>query len=130
MTTRLGRLAALVALAVSMELAWIAVAPEASAHAAGDVPPASDYLTTIDEHAGGVIVRVIDGGDRLELRLDGAEEAVVSGYADEPMFRVDAKGVSENRLSPSLYASRTRDGGVEPPADADPTAEPEWVTRR
>ncbi len=72
-------------------------------------------------------MRVIDGGDRLELELHGADQVVVAGFADEPMLRVDRSGVAENRRSPSLYSSRTRDGGVEPPADADPTAEPEWV---
>ncbi len=111
-----------------MALGWLVAAPAASAHAAGDVPPATDYLTTIEERPSGIDVQVIDGGDRLDLRLAGAETVIVSGFADEPMLRVDRNGVAGNRRSPSLYSSRTRDGGVEPPADADPTAEPEWVT--
>jgi hypothetical protein len=113
--------------AIVAALVWLVPSPYASAHAAGDAPPATDYLTTIDHRPGGVEVRVIDGGDRLELTLDGARQAVVSGFAGEPMYRLDARGVAENRRSPSLAASRTRDGGVDVPADADPSAAPEWV---
>src|SRR4051812_16293787 len=60
--------------------AWFGMAPAASAHTAGAPPPGSDYLTTIHQRADGVTVRVIDGGDRLELTLDRAKEAVVSGF--------------------------------------------------
>src|SRR4051812_41754962 len=109
--------------------AWFVWAPPmaAGAHTVGDIPRSSDYLTNVQEVPAGVRVRALDGGDRMELRLDGAASAVVMGYDGEPMLRLSADGVRENRHSPSLYISRTRTGDTVPPASATPHAEPDWV---
>ncbi len=77
----------------------------------------------------GVAVRVLDGGDRMELRLDGATNAVVMGYQGEPMLRLTG---GRRRGEPP---TRRRSTSAEPaPATRPPTrlghtasAEPEWV---
>jgi hypothetical protein len=99
----------------------------AGAHTVGDIPKSSDYLTRLKTEPSGVAVRVLDGGDRMELRRDGSGTVVVMGYQGEPMLRVSDRGVEENRHSPSLYISRTRTGNTVPPPDAKIGAAPEWV---
>jgi hypothetical protein len=109
--------------------AWFVWAPPtaAGAHTVGDIPRSSDYLTNVQQVPPGVDVRVLDGGDRMQLRRTGAHSVVVVGYDGEPMLRVSDRGVEENRHSPSLYISRTRTGDTVPPPSATPHATPDWV---
>jgi hypothetical protein len=99
----------------------------AGAHTVRDIPKSSDYLTRLRTEPAGVTVRVLDGGDRMELRRNGARTVVVMGYQGEPMLRVSERGVEENRHSPSLYISRTRTGDTVPPPDAKVGATADWV---
>ena len=116
-------------LAAVVVCAWFAWAPPmpASAHTVGDIPKSSDYLTRLRTEPPGVTVRVLDGGDRMELRRHGSHTVVVMGYQGEPMLRVSERGVEENRHSPSLYISRTRTGDTVPPPGATVGAAPDWV---
>ncbi|MEJ7764014.1 MAG: hypothetical protein WKF86_00815 [Acidimicrobiales bacterium] len=99
----------------------------AAAHGGGAVE-ATNYVTTLDRISPplpGVRLRVIELGDRLELRNDGPE-VVVLGYRGEPFVRVGPDGAFENRLSPTVQANREDHHG---PADAGPldtAAAPEW----
>jgi hypothetical protein len=109
--------------------AWFVWAPPipAGAHTVGDIPKSSDYLTRLQTEPEGVAVRVLDGGDRMELRRRGSRTVEVMGYQGEPMLRVSDRGVEENRHSPSLYISRTRTGNTVPPPSAKIGAKPDWV---
>lgn len=99
----------------------------AAAHGAGGIS-ATNYRTTVDgitPPLPGVRLRVIEAGDRLELRNDGPD-VVVLGDAGEPYLRVGPDGAYENRRSPSAARSRQPIHDPAPPAPSDPQAEPDW----
>jgi len=112
-----------------MATAWIgAVATPAAAHAA-DAPDATNYRTTIigvTPALPGVTVRAIEAGARLELTNDSDRVVEVLGYSDEAYLEIRPDGVYENANSPATYLNATLQGGVVPPANADPAAAPEW----
>ncbi len=90
---------------------------------------ASDYrieIVAISGPADGIDLDVIELGDRLELRRDGASEVVVLGYEGEPYLRLDSDGVFENVRSPAVYLNRDRFATTTPPSSADASAPAEW----
>jgi hypothetical protein len=114
--------------AVAALAAVVVSAQPAGAHGVGGIQP-SNFETTVDgttPRVHGLTVRPIDLGNELELSNDSGAEVVVLGYQGEPYLRVGPRGVFENRRSPATYLNRTRDGKTHVPADADPTAAPEW----
>ena len=115
------RLVAVAALAFVLSLA---TAAPASAHT-GQVA-ATDYRARITR-AGGLDVRLVEAGGRIELTNRSSRELTVLGYEDEPYLRVGPAGVFENRRSPATYLNATRTGGEQPPADATADASPRWV---
>jgi hypothetical protein len=74
----------------------------------------------------------VRGGDAfLRIEVDPGHEVVVLGYEGEPYLRIDADGVvSENQLSPARQLNGSRFGTADDagydPAQADPTAAPDW----
>ena len=73
----------------------------------------------------GLSVKIIENGSRIEVSYARPGEVIARGYQGEPFLRIGDKGVFENLKSPATYINKSRDG-VEPPADADPNATPEW----
>ncbi|MEV0269635.1 hypothetical protein AB0H43_12710 [Hamadaea sp. NPDC050747] len=108
-------------------LSW-AVATPAAAHAA-DAPDATNYRTTITgitPALPGVSVRAIEAGARLELTNHSDRVVEVLGYSNEAYLEIRPDGVFENVNSPATYLNATLQGGVVPPANADPAAAPQW----
>ena len=91
----------------------------------------SDYRIEIDGWRGdhtGVEVRVVELGNRLELRRTTAASVMILGYSGEPYLRLDASGVAENVNSPAHYLNLDRFASTNPPATASPDAKPSWMT--
>lgn len=106
----------------------VATAAPASAHAA-DAPDATNYRTVITgltPAPPGVEVRAIEAGARLELVNTSARTVEVLGYSNEPYLDVRPDGVYQNTNSPATYLNATLNGGVVPPANADPASPPAW----
>jgi hypothetical protein len=113
--------------AAAVALLFATAAP-AAAHAA-DAPDATNYRTTITgltPALPGVEVRAIEAGARLELVNTSSRTVEVLGYSNEPYLDVRPDGVYENVNSPATYLNATLNGGVVPPATADPAAPPQW----
>lgn len=110
----------------------LAVAPASPALAhVGDGPQPSDYsgvITSIDPSLFGVQVSVSSDGELLRATVTGDGELLVPGYSEEPYLRISADGVQRNTRSPATYLNVTVGGDTELPSEADPLAEPEWVT--
>ncbi|MBM3673269.1 MAG: cytochrome d ubiquinol oxidase subunit II [Actinobacteria bacterium] len=105
----------------------IAGAGPAAAHQGGVEP--SNYRTeilSVKPDLSGVELRVIDLGDRLELRNDTERDVFVIGYDDEPYLRIGPRGTFENRRSPAVYLNQTRDASDPIPEFADPERDPVW----
>jgi len=77
-----------------------------------------------------VHVRLLDLGNRVELRSDGPDDVIVHGYQGEPYLRVGPAGVFENTHSPATYLNRTTVGAATTsttlPPQADASALPAW----
>ena len=97
----------------------------AAAHAGK--PGYTATVTGIDPPVPGVSITVLDRDDRLRLESTGGQEIVILGYDGEPYLRFTPDGTYRNAHSPATYLNEDRYAAVEPPADADPNAEPEWV---
>jgi hypothetical protein len=114
---------------VVMALATLVVtAGPAGAHAIEGVD-STNYRTRITERPdrGRLSIEVVEAGSRLELVNRTGDQVIVFGYQDEPYLRVDGDGgVFQNRLSPATYINADRQATLQPPADADPSANPEW----
>lgn len=110
-------------------LAALAVAGPASAHVGGGVA-GSDFdgrVTGVSPALPGVRVRIVQFGDDLEVDNPTATELRVPGYSDEPYLRIGPGGVWRNAHSPATYINLDIYARAPLPADAVPTATPEWV---
>jgi hypothetical protein len=108
--------------------ALLAPAGPASAHG-GEGPDATAYrteVTALSPAEPGLSVRVVEAGARLELRNRTGRTVEVLGYQGEPYLEVRPDGTYENVNSPATYTNRTLDGETPVPADASPTAAPQW----
>jgi hypothetical protein len=107
----------------------VGAAGPASAHAVGTGPAASNYRTDvrgIEPPIPGVSVRVVDGGNQLELTNRGAQEVTLLGYENEPYLRVGPGGVFENERSPSTFSNRSTTAPTQIPAEFSAGAQPDW----
>jgi hypothetical protein len=107
----------------------LGAAGPASAHAVGGGPAASNYRTSvrgIDPAIPGVSVRVVDGGNQLELANRGTQEVTLLGYENEPYLRVGPDGVFENERSPSTFSNRSTIAPTRIPAGFSADAQPDW----
>jgi hypothetical protein len=105
----------------------LAAAPAAAHGDSG--PDATNYETVLEAvtpATPGIEVRLIDLGERIEVRNTTASDVVVLGYGDEPYLRVGPDGVFENRRSPATYLNRSLEGDTDVPDSADPEAPPQW----
>ena len=114
---RAAFVAALVALAVS---------PAAVAHDDGGARGFRSTVTGVTPRTAGLVVRVRDFDDRLDVRNGTGGELVVLGYEGEPYLAFRDGHVYRNVRSPATYLNDDRFGKVSLPAHADPEAEPRW----
>jgi hypothetical protein len=96
----------------------------ASAHAGLTAPAATSYLARISSVPPGVEARVVDGDQRLWLRVEPPHTAVVLGLRGEPYLRFDARGVAVNTRSPTYFLNRPLPRVV--PAGLGPNTPPVW----
>lgn len=127
----LGSLGRLLASAIICLLGVIAPARPASAHGGpgSDDAQATNYRTrilSVAPEVDGLEIRVVEGGDRLELVNNTESPVIVLGYEGEPYLRVGSDGVFVNKLSPATSLNADRAGTDGAPLDADPDAEPAW----
>jgi hypothetical protein len=90
----------------------------------------SDYRVEITGWVGdhrGVDLRIVDLGNRVELRRTTAATVMVLGYEGEPYLRLDTAGVAENTTSPAHFLNRDRYASTDPPPTASAAAAPTWV---
>jgi hypothetical protein len=98
--------------------------------AAADPPAPTDFRSVVDRvepATDAVDIEIVGGDSFLRVDVERGHEVVVEGYRGEPYLRIDAGGeVERNTRSPATYVNESRDGTVDPPADADIGAEPQW----
>jgi hypothetical protein len=109
----------------------LAGAAPAAAHAVGTGATPSNYRTIILSVAPpvpGLLVRVLEAGNKLQLINHSGQQVVVLGYDNEPYLRVGPFGVDENERAPSTYLNRSAlpPARQRVPAQADPAAPPRW----
>jgi hypothetical protein len=110
---------------VAAALVALSTSPAAVAHGGGAAKGYGSMVTSVSP-AGSVDAVVLDGDDRLQLRVDDGRVVVITGYEGEPYLRFGPDGVFENVRSPAAYLNDDRYGKVELPDSADPDAPPEW----
>ena len=72
-------------------------------------------------------VRVLDGGQHVELVNTTPTAVIILGYSGEPYLMVEAGGVWQNLRAPSLYLNRSSAAGlVYMPPGTDAHAPPAW----
>jgi hypothetical protein len=128
--SRAGRLTRrLLALLVVISGVVVGTALPASAHTVSGVGATNwvSKVTSVNPALSGLSVKVVELGNRIELRNTGPEVTVL-GYNGEPYLRVGPLGVYENVNSPATYLNRTRTGTTAPPSGlpTDPNASPQW----
>lgn len=108
--------------------ALLASAQPVSAHGGSEADLTSDYRTRVTEvpDIDGLDVRTVGLDGTIRLTWTGAGTLVVAGYEGEPYLRFDDTGVAVNMRSPAAYLNQDRYANTAVPADADPTADPDW----
>jgi hypothetical protein len=96
----------------------------ALAHAGLSAPVATSYLAKVAQTPPGIDAKVVDGDQRLWLRVAPSLTVVVTGLRGEPYLRFDPSGVWVNQSSPTTYLNKPRP--QVPPRGAVPGAPPRW----
>jgi hypothetical protein len=103
--------------------ALIAYPSAASAH--GPVAPvASSYLAKVRSAPAGVAAKVVDGDQRMWLRVGPRETVVVLDYQGAPYLRFSRSGVSVNRRSAMYYLNHNP--AETPPSNITRATAPQW----
>jgi hypothetical protein len=116
----------LVGAALAAALVGLAVSPAVAAHSDGGELGFRSTVTGIAPPVDGLVARVLDSDDRLELTNETGQRLVVLGYEGEPYLEFRDGRVYRNRRSPATYLNDERFGDVTIPDEADPKAEPRW----
>ena len=104
-------------------LALAALPGVADAH--GPVAPiATSYLARIGQLPAGAQAKVIDGDQRLWLRVSPTETVVVLDYRGAPYLRFSPSGVAVNRNSAMFYFNQTP--AEIPPSGLGPATPAKW----
>ena len=96
----------------------------ADAHAGLTAPAATSFAATITSVPSGIEARVVDGDQRLWLRVPPPLTVVVLGLESEPYLRFSPRGIESNTNSPTYYLNRARP--LTPPAGLGPRTPPAW----
>jgi hypothetical protein len=99
-------------------------AGRASAHAGLTAPAATSYLARISQTPRGLEAKVVDGDQRLWIRVSPGVVAVVLGLRGEPYLRFSSRGVEVNTRSATYYLNRARPVIV--PPSLTRSAPPAW----
>jgi hypothetical protein len=97
--------------------------------ASGDAgsPNYRSKLVGVTPKTEGLVVRIVDGDDALELENASGANVMVPGYEGEPYLRFLKSGrVEVNVNSPAKYLNEERYGGVAIPKSAGAKARPKW----
>ncbi len=96
----------------------------AAAHGPVD-PAASSYLARVSQIPAGLDARVVDGDQRLWLRVDPDRNVVVLDYQGAPYLRFSRSGIQVNQSSAMYYLNQVP--AQTPPPGSGPTTTPRWV---
>jgi hypothetical protein len=121
-----GTARSLLRAAVVAALVALAVSPAVAAHSDGGALGFRSSVTGISPAVEGVVARVLDQDDRLDLTNESGKPLVVLGYEGEPYLEFRDGSVFRNARSPATHLNDDRFGDVTIPAEADPKAEPRW----
>ncbi|HET7571270.1 MAG TPA: hypothetical protein VFJ77_01225 [Gaiellaceae bacterium] len=110
-----GALAAALAAAVLLPA-------RADAHAGRVAPAATSYLARVTSAPAGVEAKVVDGDQRLWLRVASPHGVLVLGVRGEPYLRISARGIEANTRSATWFLNRARP--LVPPRE--PATPPVW----
>jgi hypothetical protein len=98
----------------------------AAAAAHGPVAPiASSYLAKVSRPPAGLDAKVIDGDQRMWLRVPRGRDVTVLDYRGAPYLRFTAAGVDVNHNSAIYYLNQTPVAEV-PPSNLTRTTPPSW----
>lgn len=104
----------------------VAVAIPGPAEAHGPVAPAAlDYLARVSGVPRGLEAKVVDGDQRMWLRVPAGETVLVLDYRGAPYLRFSRLGVEVNRNSAMYYLNMTPFAET-PPANLTPSTPPKW----
>jgi hypothetical protein len=95
----------------------------ASAHGPVD-PAASSYLARISTAPPGTVAKVVDGDQRMWLRVNRTETLVVLDYRGAPYLRFSPAGVQVNHNSSMYYLNQVP--AQLPPPQLGPGTAPHW----
>ncbi len=103
--------------AVCLALVAVGALPSrASAHAGVIAPTATSYRAEISSVPSRLQAKVVDGDQRLWLRVPRRLTVIVVGLRGEPYLRFSSRGVEVNTHSPTYFLNRARP--VTPPSAA------------
>jgi hypothetical protein len=120
----LGRVAGSVARRLALMVALLAALPAmAVAHGPVD-PPASSYLAKVSEPPPGVHGKVVDGDQRMWLRVDPDTAVLVLDYSGAPYLKFSRAGVDVNQNSDMYYLNQVP--AEQAPGDLTPRTAPSW----
>jgi hypothetical protein len=100
----------------------------AQAHSAAN-SPASNYRTKlllVTPASDAYQARVIETGNRFELRWKSGPVLLVPDYDDHPYLRIGPNGVEENQQSNAKYLNSSRLGSTTIPDGLKPEGPPQW----
>jgi hypothetical protein len=104
-------------------VAALAAPPLAAAHGPVD-PAASSYLAKVARVPAGTTVKVIDGDQRLWMRVAAAQTVEVLDYQGAPYLRFSRTGVQVNKASAMYYLNQVP--AQSPPLRTGPGVRPRW----
>ncbi len=116
-----GRLAG--ALLVIVAVLGLGLPATAAAHGPVD-PAASSYLAQVTQVPAGAAVKVVDGDQRLWMRVDPRSTVVVLDYQGAPYLRFSRAGVAVNEASAMYYLNQVP--AQAPPLRTGPGVRPRW----
>jgi hypothetical protein len=119
-----GRASAILVALAAAGLAAVARPPAASAHGPID-PIASNYLARVGHTPPGLEAKVLDGDQRMWLRVPPATTVLVRDYQGAPYLRFSAAGVAVNLNSAMYYLNQTP-VPLSAPANLTPSTPPHW----
>ena len=109
---------------LALLLLALAAFPAAAAAHGPVAPSATDYLATVGHTPAGLRAQVIDGDQRLWLRVDPDRTVVVLDYRGAPYLRFSRSGVAVNENSSMYYLNQVP--AEVPPANLAPSTAPHW----
>jgi hypothetical protein len=105
-------------------LGTVAMSPSAAAAHGPVSPVASSYLARVRSAPPGVDAKVVDGDQRMWLRVPAADTVAVLDYQGAPYLRFTRSGVSVNRRSAMYYLNHNP--AELPPPGLGRSTPPRW----